>query len=64
MSNRVLVVTGTTSGSGKFLHHGKEIEAPAYAHDRAVQPKLWEVSEQLIQLAATKGVTPTDNLHL
>jgi NAD(P)-dependent dehydrogenase (short-subunit alcohol dehydrogenase family) len=50
--------------SGKFLHHGKEIEAPAYAHDRAAQQKLWEMSEQLTQLAATKGVTPINDPHL
>jgi NAD(P)-dependent dehydrogenase (short-subunit alcohol dehydrogenase family) len=50
--------------SGKFLHHGKEIEAPAYAHDRAAQQKLWEMSEQLTRLAATKGVTPINDPHL
>jgi len=50
--------------SGKFPHHGKEIEAPAYAHDRAAQQKLWETSEQLTQLAAIKGVTPINDPHL
>jgi NAD(P)-dependent dehydrogenase (short-subunit alcohol dehydrogenase family) len=50
--------------SGKFLHNGKEIEAPAYARDRTAQQKLWEVSEQLTQLAATKGVTPINDPHL
>jgi hypothetical protein len=50
--------------SGKFLHNGKEIEAPAYAHDRAAQQKLWEMSEQLTRLAATKGVTSINDPHL
>ena len=34
--------------SGKFLHRGKEIEAPAYAHDLEAQQQLWDVSERLI----------------
>ena len=50
--------------TGKFLHHGKEIEAPAYAHDRDAQQRLWEISEQLTGLAATKGVTPVNDPHL
>lgn len=50
--------------SGKFLHHGKEIEAPAYAQDRAAQQRLWEVSEQLTQLTTTQGVTPINDPHL
>jgi NAD(P)-dependent dehydrogenase (short-subunit alcohol dehydrogenase family) len=33
--------------SGKFLHRGKEIEAPTYAHDREAQQQLWDVSERL-----------------
>jgi NAD(P)-dependent dehydrogenase (short-subunit alcohol dehydrogenase family) len=52
------------STSGKFLHHGKEIEAAAYAHDRTAQQRLWEVSEQLTQLAATKGELPINDPHL
>ena len=50
--------------TGKFLHNGKELEAPAYAHDRAAQQRLWEVSETLSGLAATKGVTPINDPHL
>jgi NAD(P)-dependent dehydrogenase (short-subunit alcohol dehydrogenase family) len=52
---------GTT---GKFLHNGKEIEAPAYARDRIAQQRLWEVSEQLTQLATTKAVMPINDPHL
>ena len=37
--------------SGKFLHRGKEIEAPAYAHDHEAQQQLWDVSERLISPA-------------
>ncbi len=33
--------------SGKFLHRGKEIEAPTYAHDHEAQQQLWDVSERL-----------------
>ena len=50
--------------SGKFLHNEKEIEAPAFAHDLTAQQRLWEVSEQLTELAATKGVTPINDPHL
>ncbi len=50
--------------TGKFLHDGKEIEAPAYAHDRAVQQRLWEVSEALTQLTTTKGVMPVNDPKL
>jgi NAD(P)-dependent dehydrogenase (short-subunit alcohol dehydrogenase family) len=50
--------------TGKFLHNGKEIEAPAFAHDRDAQQRLWEISEQLTGLAATKGVTPVNDPHL
>lgn len=50
--------------TGKFLRNGKEIEAPTYAHDRTAQQRLWEVSEQLTQLAAAKGVTPINDPHL
>ena len=50
--------------TGKFLHNGKEIDAPAYAHDRTAQQRLWEMSEQLTGLEATKGVTPINDPHL
>jgi NAD(P)-dependent dehydrogenase (short-subunit alcohol dehydrogenase family) len=50
--------------TGKFLHNGKEIGAPAYAHDRTAQQRLWEMSESLSGLAATKGVTPINDPHL
>lgn len=50
--------------TGKFLHHGKEIEAPAYAHDRTAQQRLWEISERLTGLTATQGVTPINDPHL
>ena len=33
--------------SGKFLHRGKELEAPAYAHDHEAQQQLWDASERL-----------------
>jgi NAD(P)-dependent dehydrogenase (short-subunit alcohol dehydrogenase family) len=50
--------------TGKFLHNGKEIEAPPYAHDRTAQQRLWELSEALTKLASTKGVTPVNDPHL
>jgi NAD(P)-dependent dehydrogenase (short-subunit alcohol dehydrogenase family) len=50
--------------TGKFLHNGKEIDVPAYAHDRDAQQRLWVISEQLTGLAATKGVTPVNDPHL
>ena len=50
--------------TGKFLRSGKEIEAAQYAHDRSAQQRLWEISEQLTGLAATKGVTPVNDPHL
>jgi NAD(P)-dependent dehydrogenase (short-subunit alcohol dehydrogenase family) len=46
------------STSGKFLHNGEEIEAPAYAHNRTAQQRLWEMSEALTGLATTKGELP------
>jgi NAD(P)-dependent dehydrogenase (short-subunit alcohol dehydrogenase family) len=52
------------SRSGKFLHRGKEMDVPAYAHDRSAQQRLWEVSEHLTDLAATKGITPVNDPHL
>jgi NAD(P)-dependent dehydrogenase (short-subunit alcohol dehydrogenase family) len=45
--------------SGKFFHNAKEIEAPAYAHDRAAQQRLWEMSEALTGLTTTKGELPS-----
>lgn len=50
--------------TGKFLHAAKEIDVPAYAHDREAQQRLWEVSERLTGLAANKGVTPINDPHL
>lgn len=47
--------------TGKFLHNGKEIEAPAYAYDRAARQRLWELSEKLTERAATKGVMPVND---
>lgn len=52
---------GTT---GKFLHDGKEIEAPAYAYDRTAQQRLWELSEDLTRLSLTKGVLPVNDPNL
>jgi NAD(P)-dependent dehydrogenase (short-subunit alcohol dehydrogenase family) len=46
--------------TGKFLENGKEIEAPAYAHDRDVQERFWKISESLSELSFTKGVLPVD----
>ena len=37
--------------NGKFLHKGKEIEAPEYAHDREAQRKLWDISLELTGLS-------------
>jgi NAD(P)-dependent dehydrogenase (short-subunit alcohol dehydrogenase family) len=50
--------------TGRFLHNGKEIDVPAYAHDRAAQQRLWDISERLTGLAATQGVTPINDPHL
>jgi NAD(P)-dependent dehydrogenase (short-subunit alcohol dehydrogenase family) len=50
--------------TGKFLHNGKEIEAPADAFDHSAQQRLWEISESLTQLNLTKGVTPINDPHL
>jgi NAD(P)-dependent dehydrogenase (short-subunit alcohol dehydrogenase family) len=50
--------------TGKFLHNGKEIDAPAYAHDRTAQQRLWEMSERLSGLEATQGETPINDPHL
>jgi NAD(P)-dependent dehydrogenase (short-subunit alcohol dehydrogenase family) len=50
--------------TGTFLHHGKEIEVPAYAHERTAQQRLWEISEKLTGLAATQGITPINDPHL
>lgn len=36
--------------TGRFLHKAKEIEAPAYAHDREAQRRLWEISSQLAEI--------------
>ncbi|HSL43402.1 MAG TPA: SDR family NAD(P)-dependent oxidoreductase [Anaerolineales bacterium] len=50
--------------SGKFLHKGKEIEAPAYAYDRDAQQRLWEMSERLTLLTVTKGEMPINDPKL
>ena len=50
--------------TGKFLHHGKEIETPAYALNRTAQQRLWEISESLTQLTLTKGEIPVNDPHL
>jgi NAD(P)-dependent dehydrogenase (short-subunit alcohol dehydrogenase family) len=50
--------------TGKFLHNGKEIEAPAYAYDQNAQQRLWEISESLTQLTSTKGGLPINDPHL
>jgi len=43
--------------SGKFFHHGKEIEAPAYARDRNNQERLWEISERLTDISRIPSLT-------
>jgi hypothetical protein len=50
--------------TGKFLHNGQAIEAPAYALDRTAQQRLWEISETLTQLTLTKGGIPVNDPHL
>jgi NAD(P)-dependent dehydrogenase (short-subunit alcohol dehydrogenase family) len=50
--------------TGKFLHNGKEIEVPDDAHDRDAGQRLWEISERLSGLEATKGETPINDPHL
>jgi len=50
--------------SGRFLRDGKEIEAPAYAYDRTVQQRLWEMSEGLTNLSATKRILPVSDPQL
>jgi hypothetical protein len=52
------------STTGKFLHNGQVIEAPAYALDRTAQQRLWEISESLTQLTLTKGEIPVNDPHL
>ncbi|HET6595868.1 MAG TPA: SDR family NAD(P)-dependent oxidoreductase [Anaerolineales bacterium] len=50
--------------TGKFLDEGNEVEVPAYTRDQDVQRRLWEISERLSGLAATKGITPINDPHL
>ena len=50
--------------TGRFLEDGKELEVPEYARDREAQQRLWEISEQLTGLAATKGELPINDPHL
>jgi NAD(P)-dependent dehydrogenase (short-subunit alcohol dehydrogenase family) len=71
MPTKVFVVTSATSGIGRALamdlaKAGETVgtEAHAYAHDQDPQQRLWEVSEQLTGLAATKGVTAVNDSHL
>jgi NAD(P)-dependent dehydrogenase (short-subunit alcohol dehydrogenase family) len=39
--------------TGKFLHRGREVEPPAYALNPAIQLKLWEMSEKLVDVPQT-----------
>ncbi len=50
--------------TGKFFHHSKEVQAPAYAYDQDAQQRLWKMSEMLTDLSFTKGVTPVNDPHL
>jgi NAD(P)-dependent dehydrogenase (short-subunit alcohol dehydrogenase family) len=50
--------------TGKFFHQGEEIDVPENARDLAAQHRLWELSEELTDLAATRGVTPINDPHL
>ncbi len=42
--------------SGKFFHHGKQIEIPAYADSRENQQRLWEISEKLTDLSQIPSI--------
>ncbi|HEX6269069.1 MAG TPA: SDR family NAD(P)-dependent oxidoreductase [Anaerolineales bacterium] len=48
---RVAVEPEFEKVTGRFLHKAKEIEAPAYAHDRAAQKRLWEISSTLAEVS-------------
>jgi NAD(P)-dependent dehydrogenase (short-subunit alcohol dehydrogenase family) len=50
--------------TGAFLEDGKEIDVPDYARDRDAQQRLWEISERITGLAATKGELPINDPHL
>jgi NAD(P)-dependent dehydrogenase (short-subunit alcohol dehydrogenase family) len=50
--------------TGRVLEDGNELDVPAYARDRDAQQRLWEISEQLTGLAATKGELPINDPHL
>ena len=50
--------------TGAFLTDGNEIDVPDYARDRDAQQRLWEISEQLSGLVATKGELPSNDPHL
>ena len=50
--------------TGAFLTDGNEIDVPDYARDRDAQQRLWEISEQLSGLVATKGELPINDPHL
>ena len=50
--------------TGAFLTDGNEIDVPDYARDRDAQQRLWEISEELSGLVATKGELPSNDPHL
>ena len=50
--------------TGKFLAEGNEVDVPMFAQDQTAQQRLWEISERLSGLAATKGITPVNDPHL
>jgi NAD(P)-dependent dehydrogenase (short-subunit alcohol dehydrogenase family) len=53
---RVALLPEFAQVNGKFLHKGKQIKAPSYAHDRQAQRKLWEISVEMTGL----GKDPAD----
>jgi NAD(P)-dependent dehydrogenase (short-subunit alcohol dehydrogenase family) len=55
VENIVPLVSGTEfeNVSGRFLHNRKELEIPAFAHDRNNQQRLWEISEELTRVPKT-----------
>ena len=58
------IVLGTQNPNWEVFYRGKEIDAPAYTYDRDAQQRLWEVSESLTGLVATKGALPVNDPHL
>lgn len=61
---RVVIGSEFEKMTGKFLQDGKEIAIPAYAQDRQVQQRLWDLGEQLTKLTDTKGVLPVNDPNL